>query len=255
MKNFWQTSFSVLIFLLGLSPQAFAGECAGKFFSKADYGNQFPLKHPTKDFARALEKANEGIAVEQRNLAISYDTGYLVSRCPTKALYWYKKAAESGDDTAKKWLSRHASFATLHAGPECIGRHCPIADADANFVAVLYSNAQRSNHYFAPVTINGHTAEGMIDTGASHIAMNSSTAKSFGINYSDGKAGKASIANGQTISTTSIMVPVVEIAGIKLRDVLVSINEGSGDMLIGMSFLSRVNLAMGQGTLSMRKRE
>jgi clan AA aspartic protease (TIGR02281 family) len=188
-------------------------------------------------------------------LAISYDTGYLVSRCPTKALYWYKKAAESGDDAAKKWLSRHKIFAALFAGPECIGRHCPIPDADEHFVAVLYANSSRHDHFIAPMTINGHTASGLIDTGASMIAMNDKMAKDFGIDYSNGKKGYATIANGQKIPSTAVIVPIVEVAGIKLRDVSVNVSEGAGPLLIGMSFLSRLNVSMGQGTLSMRKRE
>ena len=78
-------------------------------------------------------------------------------------------------------------------------------------------------------------------------------AKSFGINYSDGKTGQASTANGK-VATTLVTVPLIEVAGIKVRNVPVSIGI-SGEMLIGMSFLSRVNVSMGSGTLTMSKRK
>jgi aspartyl protease family protein len=253
MINFLQSLCFTLVFLLSFTNQASASECTERYFAKTDYSNQFPLKRPPKEFVRTFERANEGVAVEQRNLAISYDAGYLISRCPKKAIYWYKKAAESGDDPAKKWLSRHKIFAALFAGPECFGHQCPIPDADEHFVAVLYTSTNSNDHFYAPVTINKHTVAGVIDTGASMISMNDKMARSFGIDYSKGIKGFSTIANGQKIPSSAVIVPIVEVAGIKLRDVSVSIKEGDGPLLIGMSFLSRLNVSMRQGTLSMGK--
>ncbi len=119
-------------------------------------------------------------------------------------------------------------------------------------MAVLYASSSKNDHFFAPVTINGRTAQGLIDTGATTVAMSAEMAKTFGISADKGQSGQSSTANGN-ITTTHVTVPLIDVAGIKLRNVPVSIGI-SGDILIGMSFLSRVDVAMGSGTLTMTKR-
>ena len=103
----------------------------------------------------------------------------------------------------------------------------------ASFVAAA------NNHYFAPVTINGVTEQGMIDTGASTIAMSPESAKHFGIDASHGKQQQFQTANGKTIDSV-ITVPKIQVGGLVLRNVMVSVGS-SGPILIGMSsdFLSR----------------
>lgn len=121
-------------------------------------------------------------------------------------------------------------------------------------MAVLYANSSKSNHFYAPLTINGRTVRGLIDTGASNIAMSAGTAKSFGIDHSGGKAGATSTANGK-VATALVTVPLIEVAGIKVRNVPVSIGISGEEVLIGMSFLSRVSVLMGTGTLTMSQRK
>ena len=242
-----------VIAILACSGFAAAADCDGKYLAIDKHGQEYSARGPVKQLAETIRQAKAGVSVEQRNLAISYDTGYLVSRCRGQAAYWYAKAAESGDEVAKQWLAKNKVFAALRAGPECAGERCSAANSDENRVAVLYSNSSKNNHYYAPVTINGHTAQGLIDTGASLVAMSAEVAKTFGINAAEGKAAQSSTANGK-ISTTHVIVPLIDVAGIRLRNVPVSIGISDG-MLIGMSFLSRVNVAMGSGTLTMSKRQ
>lgn len=229
-----------------------AEECDGRYFATDKYGQEYRVKRPTPQLVETMDKAKAGIALEQRNLAVSYDAGYLVSRCRDKAVYWYSKAAESGDETARLWLERNNSLTALRAGPECASESCPGVGAGENRVAVLYASSSKNDHFFAPVTINGRTAQGLIDTGATTVAMSAEMAKTFGISADKGQSGQSSTANGN-ITTTHVTVPLIDVAGIKLRNVPVSIGI-SGDILIGMSFLSRVNVAMGSGTLTMTKR-
>lgn len=58
--------------------------------------------------------------MEQRNVAVSYDAGYLVNACPEKAHYWYQKAANKGDQIAQDWLARFNKLKAMHDGPEFI---------------------------------------------------------------------------------------------------------------------------------------
>ena len=254
MKNrLWQQVGLLAMVIAPWSCLAAVAECSEKFLSIDPHGREYAVTRPVAQFAETLRQAKAGAALEQRKLAESYELGYLVARCYEKAVYWYGKAAASGDDGAQRWLGRNKALAALRTGPECSEESCSGSNGDDNRVAVLYSNSSKNNHFYAPLTINGRTAQGLIDTGASNVAMSAEMAKSFGINYSGGKTGEASTASGK-LATTSVTVPLIEVAGIKLRNVPVSIGI-SGEMLIGMSFLSRVNVSMGSGTLTMSKRK
>lgn len=232
---------------------AVAGECDGRYLAIDDDGREYAVQRPARKFAEMLEKAKAGDSLERRKLAMSYDAGYLVSRCHAKAVYWYGKAAESGDEIAQRWLARNAAFEALRAGPECIAESCAGSNSAESRVAVLYANASRGNHYFAPLTINGRTFQGMIDTGASTVAMSAEMAKKYGIGSAGGKSGLSSTANG-SITTTQVTVALIDVAGIKLRNVPVSIGISDG-ILIGMSFLSRVDISTGSGTMTLSKRQ
>jgi len=243
----------LLMLIIGFGSEfAAAKDCDGKYVISDQNGHERLSRRPNSKFSETLKNANEGVSLEQRNLAVSYGSGYLVSRCFEKSVYWYKKAAESGDEIAQQWLIKNKSILSLQAGKECAGDYCFGSGSDENTMAVLYSSSDKHNHFFAPVTINGRTFQGMIDTGASTIAMSPEMAKTFGINAEGGQSGQSSTANG-VITTTRIIVPLIDVAGIKVRNVPVSIGI-SGSMLIGMSFLSRVNVSMGSGMLTMTKR-
>lgn len=229
------------------------GDCENKYFSATDNLNEIPLRRPAKAFTDLLSAAQAGNAQVQRSLAVSYETGYLVAACSKKAAYWYEKAATAGDAGAQDWLSRHNKFSAIFSGAECSGASCFDGDSGDNRTAVLYANAHKGEHYFAPLTINGHTVEGLIDTGASAVAMSFETARQLEIDVLGGKAGQSATANGN-IATTSLIVPLVEVAGVKLRNVRVTVGI-TGTPLIGMSFLSRVDMTMGTGVLAMKKRQ
>jgi len=238
--------------MTGVSP-TFGADCENSYFSESDYFNEIPLSHPSRTFATLQAAAKSGNSQAQRSLAVSFETGYLVASCSRKATYWYGKASAAGDAVAHEWLSRQKKFAAMYSGAECSGASCFDGDPDENRTAILYANAHKGEHYFAPLTINGHTVEGLIDTGASDVAMSFETARQLEINPSGGKLGQASTAAGN-ISTTSLIVPLVEVAGVKLRNVRVTVGI-TGTPLIGMSFLSRVDMTMGTGVLAMKKRQ
>lgn len=219
-------------------PPAFA-DCSGAF-------------NGDKSLARLLTSAKAGEPAAQRSLAVSYDAGYLVAPCPDKARYWFGKAAAGGDEAAQQWLARDKALGELQAGPECYGASCFGGDDGGRQAAVLYAKAARNNHFFAPLTINGKTVEGMIDTGASLVALSPETARLLGIGYADGKQGAAQTANGK-IATTTVTVPRLEVAGIVAYNVPVSIGI-TGEPLIGLSFLNRVNMTVSAGVLTMTRR-
>lgn len=98
-------------------------------------------------------------------------------------------------------------------------------------------------HYNATFKINGKPVEGVIDTGASAVAINESTARRLGYsgNSLDFKY-TINTANGQTKGAL-ITLDKIEIGGIRVRDVqaMVSKDEALGFTLIGMTFLKKLD--------------
>lgn len=70
------------------------------------------------EFAKSLKLAKKGNVIEQRNIAVSYEVGYLVSRCFDRAYFWYGKAAKNKDDISIEWMARQDTLIKLHDGRE-----------------------------------------------------------------------------------------------------------------------------------------
>lgn len=97
-------------------------------------------------------------------------------------------------------------------------------------------------HYEATFKINNARVHSLIDTGATSIAINESTARRAGIRLSrkDFKY-PVNTANGQTMGAVAT-ISQVSIGSIRIRDVeaMVLKDEALGHTLIGMSFLNRL---------------
>jgi len=92
--------------------------CEEVYFSPDDSNHERPLLKPHPEFMKSYQLAMVGNAMEQRNIAVSYDAGYLVNACPEKAYDWYQKAAKNGDQIAQDWLARYNKFKAMHDEPE-----------------------------------------------------------------------------------------------------------------------------------------
>lgn len=224
-----------------------AEECSASYFAHTDTLRRFPLERPPRDFAAELKAAREGVSAAQRSLAISYEAGYRVAPCLEKALHWYAKAARADDKFAQQALARHQQFIDQLNGPECLGRHC--SGTGKNNTISLQA---RDNHFYAPVTINGLTREGVIDTGATLVSMSAETARYFGIDHSQGTAGMAETANG--ISNIRIVtVASIDVAGITLENIPVAVGDSKHPILIGMAFLKHLRTSIEGGTLTLSR--
>lgn len=200
-------------------------------------------------FAKSLKLAAAGNVIEQRNVAVSYEAGYLVGRCFEKAYFWYKEAAKAKDDIATQWVARNDALLALMAGKECFGAGCHPNSVEGALAGVAYSGTH--GHFFAPLTINDKTIHGLIDSGASTIALTEAVAKEFGLDFAGGAAVVYQAANG-SISARELVVPTLFVSGVRMDDVRVSCCV-TGKVLIGMSFLSRVRISMAGGVMSFQK--
>jgi aspartyl protease family protein len=104
----------------------------------------------------------------------------------------------------------------------------------------LDMNAQ--GHFIAQFRMNGRSVEAMVDTGATTVAINKSTARRLGINVvpADFKYS-VSTANGQ-IKVARAVISTIEIGGVRVRDVEAAVLDDRAleGTLLGMSFLRQL---------------
>lgn len=105
-------------------------------------------------------------------------------------------------------------------------------------------------HYFSPGRINNHEVQFLVDTGATAVVLNSLLAEKLQIDYLTGQKIRVQTANG--IATGyRVLLQNVSVGDVKLANVEAVINEGAypTDILLGNSYLSRVELKVDQGVM------
>ena len=116
--------------------------------------------------------------------------------------------------------------------------------------SVVTLERDMSGHYRAEVFINGIKAPALVDTGATGVAISQRLANKLGIQ--NGSAIRAHTANGDTVAYRT-RLESVKLGGVEARDVAAMITPSlQGDVLLGMSFLSRMDVRLNQGTMTIR---
>ncbi|WP_075188255.1 retropepsin-like aspartic protease family protein [Teredinibacter haidensis] len=116
--------------------------------------------------------------------------------------------------------------------------------------AIVRLPSGHNGHYLATGSINGRSTKFLVDTGASSIAISSQQATSLGVKYRHGNRQAVSTANGM-VNGFEINLSKVIVGTITLNNVRAVVIEGSSprQILLGNSFLSRVNMRVEQGVL------
>jgi aspartyl protease family protein len=105
--------------------------------------------------------------------------------------------------------------------------------------------ADGRGHFVTQAWVNGVPVTALIDTGATHVTLNSAQAARMGINWRGGQRTMSHTANG---SVYGYLVPLasVQVGDIVLRNVQGKVLEGGDETLrfalIGMSFLQQVEM-------------
>jgi aspartyl protease family protein len=102
--------------------------------------------------------------------------------------------------------------------------------------------ADAGGHYTGRFALNGRAVDGLVDTGATFVSINRSTARRIGIDPAPSDfTHKVRTANG-TVPVALVKLRQVTIGPIRLRDIdaVVLENDSLGNTLIGMSFLRRL---------------
>jgi aspartyl protease family protein len=104
-------------------------------------------------------------------------------------------------------------------------------------------SAAANGHFVADFKLNGRTVEAVIDTGATMVAINRSTARKIGIKLAASDfTVPISTANGDTRGAGAV-IESMRIGRIEVHDVraLVLEDEALDGTLIGMNFLNQLN--------------
>ena len=112
-----------------------------------------------------------------------------------------------------------------------------------------------NGHYFTAGTINGRSAKFMVDTGATVIAMNINEARRLGIDLRQAKPGMSSTAGGM-VETFRVVLDKVSVGSVTLHSIPASVIKGNfpEQILLGNSFLSKVEMTEQSGVLVFRKK-
>jgi aspartyl protease family protein len=119
-------------------------------------------------------------------------------------------------------------------------------------IAVLTGDS--AGHFYGIGAMNGMAVRFLVDTGATLIALPGSEAQRMGLDYRKGKRGLSNTANG-TVAVYQIKLDTVKVGGIELNNVdALVIEEGLGVVLLGMSFLNRVQMQREGDSMTLTRR-
>ena len=100
----------------------------------------------------------------------------------------------------------------------------------------------RRGHFVSDGRIDGQRITFMVDTGASMVALNESSAARFGLRPAPGQyTARVATANG-TVTGARTQIAMIELGGLIVRDVdaMVLPDEALSENLLGLSFLSKL---------------
>lgn len=116
--------------------------------------------------------------------------------------------------------------------------------------AVVRLPQGEGGHYVTPARINGLPVTVMVDTGATSVSMNQAAARSLGISLRNSRDVRIATANGvvpgHVVMLDSVAVGAVSV---NLVEATVTESESPAIILLGNSFLQRVEMRREQGVL------
>lgn len=123
-----------------------------------------------------------------------------------------------------------------------------------NGLARVTLTANLQGHFETLGSIDGATVRFLVDTGATMISMGIPDARRIGIDYTKGQPGYASTANG-TVRVYRVRLNTVKVGDITLNGVDALVHESSMEqLLLGMTFLNRVEMTRKGDSLTLIKR-
>jgi aspartyl protease family protein len=112
----------------------------------------------------------------------------------------------------------------------------------------VYSN------YYGEGFINGKRIGFVIDTGATHVGFNTTAAKYLKISLKKSNKTKVSLAGGKVVDGWTTTLRSVQVGDIEINDVsaLVIKQKGNAPVLLGMSFLSKLEFSQSKNMMVLK---
>jgi len=134
-----------------------------------------------------------------------------------------------------------------------LGQHYRNAAAVSSRQSVTLA-ADTAGHFVSDGQINGGPVRFVVDTGATLVALPAADAMRLNIDYRKGKRAQTKTANG-VVQVYLVTLERVKVGAIELSTVEgIVIEQGLDIALLGMSFLSRVDMKHDGQTLTLQKR-
>ena len=125
--------------------------------------------------------------------------------------------------------------------------------ATAGGRATTVLTADGRGHFLTTGSINGASMRFLVDTGASTVTMGASDARRAGVDPTRGEKGFAQTANG-VAEVSRVRLHSVRVGDIVLNDVEATVHSQDMPMvLLGMSFLNRMEMQRNGDTMTLRK--
>lgn len=135
-----------------------------------------------------------------------------------------------------------------------VGQHAVSAGSDNREAPTVTLTADGAGHFSTVGTINGAPVRFLVDTGATLISMGKTDADRANVDYRKGQPGMSMTANGPT-RIWRVTLNSVRVGDILLNQVEASVHEQDLPIvLLGMSFLNRMEMKREGQTMTLKKR-
>jgi len=130
----------------------------------------------------------------------------------------------------------------------------PVAQRGSAAQSRIVLSAGAGGHFVTPGSINGHSVQLLVDTGATSVAIGIEDAKRMGLRFQNGRRVKAHTANGTAqayvMTLDSVRIGEVEVVGVEA----LVLSTPMPVVLLGNSFLDRFQMKRENNVLTLDRR-
>jgi aspartyl protease family protein len=135
-----------------------------------------------------------------------------------------------------------------------VGQNSVSAGNDKREAAIVSLTADSAGHFSTVGTVNGAPVRFLVDTGATLIAMGKTDASRANVDYQKGQPAMAMTANGPT-RIWKVTLNSVRVGDVMLNQVDAAVHEQELPIvLLGMSFLNRMEMKRDGQSMTLKKR-
>jgi len=136
-----------------------------------------------------------------------------------------------------------------------MGQHFETAAASESPGPQHVTLARDSNgHFMTDAQVNGGHVRFMVDTGATLVSLPLADAQRLGIDFTKGRLSYSIVADGRRVPSWRVTLDSVTVGDVTVYNVEGSVTQGTGLALLGMSFLSRMEMRNDGQNLVLTKR-